>query len=115
MRHALILGDVLGKIALNDPVFGRVATMPFLIILNRFSNDVLVQEYVERFAKVALSMLMHLETKEQMSRRTTSHDPEDPTGQDDTVQIRRTLVLEMMAKIIHLNHIGARLGGSCPF
>ena len=32
LRHGLLLVDLLGKICLNDPLFGRVATVPFLIL-----------------------------------------------------------------------------------
>ena len=30
LRNSLLLVDLLGKICLNDPLFGRVATVPFL-------------------------------------------------------------------------------------
>ena len=36
VRHALLLCDFLGKVCLNDPLFGRVSSVPFLIIVNRF-------------------------------------------------------------------------------
>ena len=105
VRHGLLLADLLGKIALNDPIYGRVATLPLLIVLNRFPNEAAVQEYVERYSKVALSMLMHVETKELMSRR-KKLDPTDPKVKNDkeNVIIRRTLVLELLGKIIHLGH-----------
>ena len=60
IRHGLLLADLLGKIALNDPIYGRVATLPLLIIFNRFPTELAVQEYLERYSKVALSMLMHV-------------------------------------------------------
>ena len=41
-----------------DPLFGRVGTVPF-ILAKRFGDEEVMQEYVERFVKVALSMFMH--------------------------------------------------------
>merc|ERR1712199_33367 len=69
LRHGLLLGDLLGKIAINDPIFGRVASMPLLIIVNRFHNEPTMQEYIERFSKVALSMLMHIESKDRVTMK----------------------------------------------
>ena len=43
MRHAVMLMDLLGKVAINDPLFGRIATIPFLILLNRFHFEPLPQ------------------------------------------------------------------------
>ena len=39
IRHALLLMHLLGKIALNDMVFGRLAAVPFLVMVTRFSKD----------------------------------------------------------------------------
>jgi hypothetical protein len=105
VRHGLILSDLLGKISLNDPIYGRVATLPLLIVMNRFPGDPAVVEYVERYSKVALSMLMHVETKDLVARR-KNLDPSDPKVKDEAenVVIRRTLVLELLGKIIHLGH-----------
>ena len=63
LRHGLILLDLLGKICLNDPLFGRVASVPFLRVTNRFHAQEPLQEYIERFCKVALSMFMHVEAR----------------------------------------------------
>ena len=82
-----------------------MATLPLLIILNRFPTELAVQEYVERYSKVALSMLMHVETKDLMARR-KKLDPTNEQVKNDAenVIIRRTLVLELLGKIIHLGH-----------
>ena len=105
VRHGLLLADLLGKIALNDPIYGRVATLPLLVVLNRFPSEPAVSEYVERYSKVALSMLMHVETKDLMNRR-KKLDPSDQQVKNDAenIIIRRTLVLELLGKIIHLGH-----------
>ncbi len=117
LRHGLLLGDLLGKIAINDPIYGRVASIPLLIIVNRFHNEPTMQEYMERFSKVALSMLMHIETRDKVAKR-TKDDGKKITGQDKKMhisprqaeereigQVRRILILEVLAKIIHLGHL----------
>ena len=57
------LADLLGKIALNDPLFGRSAAKPLAQLLQRYGDQIRMHEYVERFAKVSLSTFMHVETK----------------------------------------------------
>jgi hypothetical protein len=117
LRHGLLLGDLLGKIAINDPIYGRVASIPLLMIVNRFHNEPTMQEYVERFSKVALSMLMHIETRDKVAKR-TKDDGKKITGQKKRLhitprkaeerevgQVRRILILEVLAKVIHLGHI----------
>ena len=116
LRHGLLLGDLLGKIAINDPIFGRVAAIPLLIIVNRFNAEATMQEYVERFSKVALSMLMHIETRDRVSLQSDSNG--NPAGPQKKLssnpkkieeyevgQIRRILILEILAKVIHLGHV----------
>jgi hypothetical protein len=39
VKHAMLLLHLLGKIALNDIVFGRLACIPFLVLANRFSEE----------------------------------------------------------------------------
>ena len=64
LRHALMLLDLLGKVCLNDPLYGRAATVPLLVLLSRFHFDDVVVQYVNRFVQVALSMFMHVEMVE---------------------------------------------------
>lgn len=65
-----------------------------------------MQEYVERFSKVALSMLMHIETRDKVAKR-TKDDGKKITGQKKKLhitprkaeerevgQVRRILILE---------------------
>jgi hypothetical protein len=116
LRHGLLLGDLLGKIAINDPIFGRVASIPLLIIINRFNAEPTMQEYVERFSKVALSMLMHIESRDRVTMRLG--DGQNAMGGKKKIasnpkkmeeyevgQIRRILILEILAKTIHLGHL----------
>jgi Ca2+-binding EF-hand superfamily protein len=102
LRHGLLLVDLIGKICLNDPLFGRVATVPFLILAKKFTEDDAMQEYMERFAKVALSMFMHIESKQLNESQTSTMDP---------AHIRRTLIIETLAKLVSLrgDEFNARL------
>ena len=94
LRHSLLLVDLLGKICLNDPLFGRVATVPFLILSKKYGEDEAMHEYMERFAKVALSMFMHIESKQ--DERVAEGGSLDPA------HIRRTLIIETLAKLVSL-------------
>ena len=95
LRHTLLLVDLLGKICLNDPLFGRVATVPFLILAKKYGEDDAMHEYMERFAKVALSMFMHIESKQ-------GERPSGGGGSLDPAHIRRTLIVETLAKLVSL-------------
>ena len=101
VRHGLMTLDLLGKICLNDPLFGRVGTVPFLILAKRFGDVEVVQEYIERFAKVALSMFMHIETRPDAHPELGRRRNEEAAN---IIHIRRTLVMEVIAKIAHLRN-----------
>ena len=101
VRHGLMTLDLLGKICLNDPLFGRVGTVPFLILAKRFGEEEVVQEYMERFAKVALSMFMHIETRPDAHPELGRRRNEEAAN---IIHIRRTLVMEVIAKIAHLRN-----------
>jgi hypothetical protein len=58
LREAMLLAHQLGKLALNDRFYGRLAAVPFLLILHRFHGDPTTLAYVEKYAKVALSLFM---------------------------------------------------------
>ena len=97
LRHGLLLVDLIGKICLNDPLFGRVATVPFLILAKKFGEEDAMQEYMERFCKVALSMFMHIESKQ------ISDQAKSPNRSNlDPAHIRRTLIIETLAKLVSL-------------
>jgi hypothetical protein len=101
VRHGLMTLDLLGKICLNDPLFGRVGTVPFLILAKRFGDEEVVQEYIERFAKVALSMFMHIETRPDAHPELGRQRNKEAAN---IIHIRRTLVMEVIAKIAHLRN-----------
>ena len=49
--------------------------MPFLILSKKYGEDDAMHEYMERFAKVALSMFMHIESKQDERLRGWILDP----------------------------------------
>jgi hypothetical protein len=64
IEPALKLANILGQIALNDPIFGRLASVPFMNIIQSFpdsSNKVTVMEYVKKFFKLSLKSFLSLE------------------------------------------------------
>eukprot|EP00742_Colponemidia_sp_Colp-10_P006574 GILJ01007045.1.p1 GENE.GILJ01007045.1~~GILJ01007045.1.p1 ORF type:complete len:1707 (-),score=396.78 GILJ01007045.1:173-5251(-) len=100
IRHGLLLLDLLGKICLNDPIYGRTGSVPFLILVNRFEGEETLQEYMHRFTKVACAMLLNLEGRLNRSALNSSGDLKEEEDGD----IRRTLILEILGKTIHLSH-----------
>ena len=130
LKQAIQLLDLLGIMCLNDPVFGRAASVPFLIVVNRLHAQRPLIEYIDRFSKVALSMFVHVETtllqatrmsqyKTQALRKKAGKKKGDKAGGSDptllplglpsadlrqTAHVRRTLILETLAKVAHLQH-----------
>jgi hypothetical protein len=48
---------LLGRIYLNDSIYGKAAGLPFLILASRFIDTEPMQEYLTRFVKLAVKML----------------------------------------------------------
>jgi len=94
VKHALLLTHMLGKIALNDPVFARLAMIPFLTLIARFHTKPIMQDYVEKFCKVAVSMFL-----KSVERAYSSSGLEDSI---DTNKIRERLSLEVVQKICQM-------------
>ena len=61
LRSALLLLDVLGKICLGDPLFSRVAVLPFLHLVKRFHTSPLMQQYLRQFCQIALNKYVNPE------------------------------------------------------
>lgn len=59
-----MLLDVFGKMCVSDALHGRVASIPLLIILKRFADDSSVIEFVEQYAKLALTLFINVERKQ---------------------------------------------------
>lgn len=58
LKQGLLLAHQLGKLALHDLVFGRCASIPFLVLINRFVEEDDMVRYCEKYVKVDLSMFM---------------------------------------------------------
>jgi len=94
LKHGLLLAHMLGKIAINDPVFARLAMLPFLTLIARFNTKPLMQDYVEKYCKVAVSMFL-----KSVERIYTANTGENGI---DTNKIRKQLSLEIVQKISQL-------------
>ena len=46
VQHGVSLMDLLGKIAMHDPLYAKAALAPFVVIMKRFHGDRQVIEYV---------------------------------------------------------------------
>ena len=124
--QAMPLADLLGKISLNDPLFGRCAAGPLEIILRRFGDKSRAHEFVQRFSKVALATFMHVETKHGGQMRQlrdkqradiadakSRGDNEDnasklifdkKNGDYDVLMIRQALIVSMLQLIVKIDN-----------
>ena len=107
------LADLLGKISLNDPLFGRSASKPLQILLRRFGDQVRMHEYVERFAKVSLSTFMHVETKyggkmrEQRDKNKATASKDNRGGEEldfNVLLIRHALIIYMLEIVVNVEN-----------
>ncbi|KAL3919279.1 MAG: hypothetical protein SGPRY_005688, partial [Prymnesium sp.] len=89
LRHGLLLLQFLGKVCLNDALHGRVATIPFLVLIERFHDSDLLHDFLEMFTEQALASLL----------------PENDAAKTaPSSTIRSTLCIELVAKLLHLPH-----------
>jgi hypothetical protein len=61
-RHAEMLAQVLSRVAVESPDFGRSASVPLLTILHRFSDEDLVIGFFEHFLQITLTRLIQKTT-----------------------------------------------------
>ncbi len=133
-RHARLtcdqcmpLADLLGKVSLNDPLFGRSAAAPLEILMRRFGDIPRMHDFVERFVKVALSSFMHVETRHGATMRSLRDkalqkmeaatrtgvaepakaavpDTEEEGAQFDLLVVRHALIVHMLELIVQLEN-----------
>ena len=94
LRHALLMMQFLGKVCLNDALHGRVASIPFLVLVERFNESEVLHDFLEIFCEQALATLI---PETAGAGGTTKKPPEAST-------IRTTLCIELVAKLLHLPH-----------
>eukprot|EP00357_Protocruzia_adherens_P031664 CAMPEP_0115033794 /NCGR_PEP_ID=MMETSP0216-20121206/40176_1 /TAXON_ID=223996 /ORGANISM="Protocruzia adherens, Strain Boccale" /LENGTH=1250 /DNA_ID=CAMNT_0002412373 /DNA_START=59 /DNA_END=3809 /DNA_ORIENTATION=- len=63
IKNAIQLLDLLAKIYLNDVVYARPASIPFVLIVQRHSENETIQDFVQKYSKISLAMFMSLEKK----------------------------------------------------
>lgn len=92
LRHALLMMQFLGKVCLNDALHGRVATIPFLVLVERFHESDVLHDFIEIFCEQALATLLPATSGVEGKRA------------GEASAIRSTLVIELVAKLLHLPH-----------
>jgi hypothetical protein len=107
-HQALLLLDLLGKIALSDALHGRLASIPLLVLLSRFHSEPMVIDYVEQYITLAMSLYLAAEKKN--AKADKADKDKEKSGSDASAsmtpaQIRLTLILEVLAKVINLRHV----------
>eukprot|EP00949_MAST-11_sp_MAST-11-sp1_P005339 g5339.t1 len=102
--HALLLADLLGKVALNDPIFSRTACIPLLTMLKRFEEDTAVTDYTVRLFKVGLTQLLQVEAGAVKILRA---QPPNMQQELENYAFRRIMAEETLYKILQLDHMPA--------
>ena len=109
-HQAVLVLDLLGKVYLKHLHFARAAAIPFMLLTNRFLQAPALQEYIYRFAKLAVQSVTQSErTKQPQPGR--SEKPvvlAQPLSLDDLSEETRTLqtrnlVLSLLSKVIQLS------------
>eukprot|EP01135_Chromosphaera_perkinsii_P003378 Nk52_evm2s242 gene=Nk52_evmTU2s242 len=83
VTEGLILTQFLGAFCVNETVHARLASIPFLVLINRFYKHIEFQNYVKNFAISSLGSLVK---------------------EENIDEYKPLLVVEIMAKIINLDH-----------
>ncbi|KNC55320.1 uncharacterized protein AMSG_10966 [Thecamonas trahens ATCC 50062] len=105
--HVLLLLQFLGTVTVEDTLYGRVAAIPFLILINRFHKERRVQAYLAEFASATLQFFVSTTPPSIMPKYDPANKSVRPTPQRMEVEEwkrRKILVLEVLAKVIHLYH-----------
>ena len=92
LRHALLMMQFLGKVCLNDALHGRVASIPFLVLVERFHDSEVLHDFLEIFCEQALATLI------------PDNAISGKAKQAEASAIRSTLCIELVAKLLHLPH-----------
>ena len=92
LRHALLMMQFLGKVCLNDALHGRIASIPFLVLVERFHDSEVLHDFLEIFCEQALATLVPETASDGMPKAA------------EASAIRSTLCIELVAKLLHLPH-----------
>ena len=112
-EQAVQLIDVLGKIYLSQLHLARAAAIPFMLIVGRFLDSEMLQEYVYRFGKLAIQLITQGERGKRTGVKQLPRYLNQPVilGQplslEDLVEETsllqtRNLVLDLLSRVINL-------------
>lgn len=112
LKNAIQVLDLLGKLYLSSPGYGRAAGVPFVIISTRFIDTKPLQEYLFRFCKYSLKLVVEIER----SRRGPKKPPKyignalmmaglgDELPEEVLNGQKRIMIYDMISRIIALYH-----------
>eukprot|EP00163_Fabomonas_tropica_P006445 TRINITY_DN1601_c0_g1_i1.p1 TRINITY_DN1601_c0_g1~~TRINITY_DN1601_c0_g1_i1.p1 ORF type:complete len:684 (+),score=141.55 TRINITY_DN1601_c0_g1_i1:3-2054(+) len=103
--HALLLLHLLGHISCTDPTYGRLASVPFLLLCDRYRASEEVIRFIGEFCMRIGNAYLNLQTmksreEKQNASAGLSKDPSEPASDDELCQL---LVVELLSKIVDLN------------
>ena len=106
--YRVLIHDV---VLVNDPIYGKLAAIPFARLVDRFGDRHTISTYIAKFARVALGMLMRAIKAEQAKyhRMDESARVEYERDQDwDPAFIRSVLVTNVLSCILSSRHLAVK-------
>lgn len=112
LKNAIQVLDLLGKLYLSSPGYGRAAGVPFVIISTRFIDTKPLQEYLFRFCKYSLKLVVEIER----SRKGPKKPPKyignallsagfgDELPEEVLNGQKRIMIYDMISRLIALYH-----------
>lgn len=100
IKNAVQSLDILGKVYLQDPIFSKTAVIPFMMIVSKFNQAPLMQEFLEKFVAYGLKQIeFHEITQAKIAKMKNK-----PRHVDDGIEFKRLRdsVLDIIVKIIKL-------------
>lgn len=109
-HHAVMMLDLLGKVYLRHLHCAHAAAIPFVILTSRFLQAASLQEYIYRFAKLAVQLVTQGEHTKQPTKARFDKplvlgqalSLEDLLEETNMLQTRN-LVLDLLSKVIQLS------------
>ena len=90
-RQAVSLLQLLGQIVSNDVIYGRVASIPFIVLLCRFKQEASILKFLRDFSRSLIDSLKATDDSSALIHRLAHSDYH-----------KRVLSIELLAKVLHL-------------
>ena len=119
IKNAIQVLDLLGKFYLSSPGFGRASGIPFVIICTRFIDAVPLQEYLFRFCKYSLKLVVDFEKarKAQAQKKLPKYlsnalaiaGLSEELPEEAISGQRRIMTYDMVSRVVTMGNIGLNI------